>query len=96
LGLSRLRYKATEEDIKKAYRRKVLKHHPDKKATKDGAPPDDNFFKCIQKAWEVLSDPTKRREFDSVDPTFDEGVPSAKLKGDFFAVYSLYFDRNAR
>lgn len=48
LGLSKYRYKATDEQIKKAHRKKVLKHHPDKKAAV-GAVDDDSFFKCIQK-----------------------------------------------
>jgi DnaJ homolog subfamily C member 2 len=46
LGLSKKRYLATDDEIKKAYRKKVLKHHPDKKAHLGG---NDNFFKCIQK-----------------------------------------------
>ena len=33
---------------------------------------DDAFFKCIQKAHEVLTNPEKRRQFDSVDPVFME------------------------
>ncbi|KAE9392321.1 DnaJ-domain-containing protein [Gymnopus androsaceus JB14] len=80
LGLSHLRYKATPEQIKIAHRKKVLKHHPDKKVT--SAEPqstsslltginlntnDDAFFKCIAKAHEVLTHPEKRRQYDSVD-----------------------------
>ena len=34
LGLSKYRYKATEDQIKRAHRKKVLKHHPDKKIAK--------------------------------------------------------------
>jgi DnaJ homolog subfamily C member 2 len=48
MGLSKYRYKATDEQIKKAYRKKVLKHHPDKRAA-SGAHEGDAFFKCIQK-----------------------------------------------
>lgn len=48
LGLSKYRWKATDEQIKKAHRKKVLKHHPDKKASA-GQSDDDSFFKCIQK-----------------------------------------------
>ncbi|KAJ3092035.1 hypothetical protein HK102_011383 [Quaeritorhiza haematococci] len=96
LGISKLRWNATDDDIKRAYRRKVLKHHPDKKASTTGSTNDDSFFKCIQKAWEVLGDPVKRRQWDSVDPTFDESIPSAKLKGDFFAVYGPVFESEAR
>ena len=49
LGLSKYRYKATDEQIKKAHRKKALKHHPDKKAVSTGDENDDSFFKCIQK-----------------------------------------------
>jgi len=95
LGLSNLRYKASEEQIKKAYRKKVLKHHPDKKASA-GNTNDDNFFKCIQKAWEVLSDPIRRRQFDSVDPTFDEYVPDKCDPEDFYEEFGSVFENNAR
>jgi len=95
LGISSLRYKATEEQIKKAYRKKVLKHHPDKKAS-TGNTNDDNFFKCIQKAWEVLGDPIRRRQFDSVDPTFDESVPDKCEPEDFYDEFGPVFENNAR
>ncbi|KAI8926124.1 hypothetical protein BC831DRAFT_511969 [Entophlyctis helioformis] len=97
LGLSKLRYAATDEDIKRAYRRKVLKHHPDKKAVNAATGKrDDQFFKCIQKANEVLSDNKKRREWDSCDPEFDDTIPSAKAKGDFFEIYAPVFASEAR
>ncbi|KAK0628266.1 DnaJ domain-containing protein [Bombardia bombarda] len=77
LGLSKYRWKATEDQIKRAHRKKVLKHHPDKKAAA-GRTEDDNFFKCIQKATEVLLDPVKRRQFDSVDEAADVEPPTKK------------------
>jgi len=72
-----------------------LKHHPDKKAGSTSASAtnslylagvnqntnDDAFFKCIQKAHEVLTNAEKRRQFDSVDPVFmelEEDMPSEK------------------
>lgn len=62
-------------------RKKVLKHHPDKKAGAVGDSNDDAFFKCIQKAYEVLMHPDRRRQFDSIDPYFveqEDEVPTAK------------------
>jgi len=94
LGLSNLRWKATEDDIRRAYRRKVLKHHPDKKEDTT----DDAFFKCVQFAYELMSDVTKRRQWDSVDPMFDEELPPAKVKTNdqFFKLYGKAFENNAR
>lgn len=106
LGLSHLRYKATDAQIKVAHRKKVLKHHPDKKAGAAGDSNDDAFFKCIQKAHEVLSNPEKRRQFDSVDPYFsliEDDVPTAsqitKARDPvraFFKGFGPVFEREAR
>lgn len=85
LGLGKMRWKASDEDMKRAYRKKVLKHHPDKKGKRTRG--DDNFFKCVQKAYEFLSDPEKRRQYDSIDSGFDETVPTAITKGDFFSTF---------
>ncbi|KAI8805088.1 hypothetical protein BJ742DRAFT_775504 [Cladochytrium replicatum] len=95
LGLSKKRWRATDEQIKRAYRKKVLKHHPDKKAAKKGKINDDSFFKCIQKAWEILGDPVKRRQWDSIDPKFDDVYKNVK-KGDFFDVFSEAVEREGR
>ncbi|TRY61199.1 hypothetical protein TCAL_01484 [Tigriopus californicus] len=99
LGLSQLRIKATDEQIKKAHRAKVLKHHPDKRrAAGEDIRDDDDYFTCITKAAEILSHPVKRRAFDSVDPTFDDSVPDAKKSPntDFFALFGPAFERNTR
>ncbi|KAH8178849.1 ribosome-associated complex head domain-containing protein [Sarocladium implicatum] len=97
LGLSKYRWKASEDQIKKAHRKKVLKHHPDKKAAQ-GRTEDDQFFKCIQKATEILLDPVKRRQYDSVDEEADVEPPSKKQvqKGDFYKLWSKVFKSEAR
>ncbi|KAJ2557575.1 Zuotin [Coemansia sp. RSA 1933] len=95
LGLSKLRYRATLDDIIKHQRKKVLRHHPDKKAAQ-GHINDDGFFKCIQKAFEILTDPVKRKQYDSVDPQISTAIPSAKDKGDFYETYRPVFEREAR
>merc|ERR1712098_672533 len=97
LGLSKYRYKATEEQIKRAHRKKVLKHHPDKKAAA-GSTEDDSFFKCIQKATEVLLDPVKRRQFDSVDERADVEPPSKKQAkdGKYYKLWGSVFKAEGR
>jgi DnaJ family protein C protein 2 len=97
LGITKYRWRATEDQIKRAHRKKVLKHHPDKKAAKGGTE-DDQFFKCIQKATEVLSDPVKRRQFDSVDEAADVEPPSKKdtQKGNFYKLWGKVFEAEGR
>lgn len=98
LGLKKLRYKATDDDLKRAYRKIVLKHHPDKrKAQGEEILSDDDYFTCITKAYEILGTPVKRRSYDSVDPEFDDSIPSGKeLEKSFFKVFPKYFELNAR
>ena len=54
-----------------AYRKSALEHHPDKAgaatADEDTKSAIEEKFKSIQEAYETLSDPAKRREFDSTD-----------------------------
>ncbi|MEQ9561513.1 MAG: molecular chaperone DnaJ [Woeseiaceae bacterium] len=52
---------ATEADIKKAYRRLAMKHHPDR--NQDDADAGQNF-KEAKEAYEVLTDPDKRATYD--------------------------------
>ncbi|XP_056132593.1 dnaJ homolog subfamily C member 2 [Lampris incognitus] len=99
LGLAHIRYKATQKQIKAAHKAMVLKHHPDKRkaAGEQIVEGDNDYFTCITKAIEILSDPLKRRAFDSVDPTFDNMVPSkSEGKENFFEAFAPVFDRNAR
>ena len=51
---------ATEKQIKKAYRKLAMKYHPDRNKDKNAA----DKFKKIATAYECLSDPQKRKEYD--------------------------------
>jgi curved DNA-binding protein len=55
--------KASQEDIKKAYRKLAVKYHPDK--NKDNKVAEEKF-KQINEANEVLSDPQKRKKYDEL------------------------------
>ena len=96
--MSKYRYRATPEQIKRAHRKKVLRHHPDKKAASGQSDENDNFFKCIQKATEILLDPAKRRQFDSVDEAANVDPPSKKQlsKGNFYKLWNPVFESEAR
>ncbi|WP_038003949.1 DnaJ C-terminal domain-containing protein [Syntrophorhabdus aromaticivorans] len=53
---------ASEEDIKKAYRKLALKYHPDRNPGNKEA---EERFKTINEAYAVLSDKAKRQEYDA-------------------------------
>jgi len=96
MGLGHLRWLATDEDIKSSYRKLVLKYHPDKidkKDKQDGV--DDEIFKRISKAYDVLSDPKKRRGLDSEDE-FDDSIPTGNETGDFYVIFGPAFLKFSR
>lgn len=94
LGISHLRYKATEDQIRRAHRKQVLKHHPDKKSAHGGLD-QDGFFKIIQKAFEIMLDSTKRLQYDSVDEKAAVAPPAAKSNYDFFEAWGPVFESEA-
>lgn len=58
---------------------------------------DNNYFTCITKAYEMLSDLVERQAFSNVDPTFDNSIPSkSEAKDTFFEVFPPVFQRNSR
>lgn len=71
LGISR---DATEDDVKKAYRKMALKYHPDK----NKSPGAEETFKEIAEAYEVLSDKKKRETFDNFG---EEGLKGGTAGG---------------
>ena len=66
LGVER---KATDADIKKAYRNLAKKYHPDKNPGDKSA---EAKFKEINEAYEVLKDPEKRSRYDQVGSSYSQ------------------------
>ncbi|CUS22509.1 LAQU0S05e06986g1_1 [Lachancea quebecensis] len=95
MGLSKLRHKATDAQVIKAHRKQVLKHHPDKKSASGGLE-QDGFFKIIQKAYETLTDPIKRKQYDSCDFNADVEPPKKGSKYDFFEAWGPVFEAESR
>jgi molecular chaperone DnaJ len=65
---------AGEDEVKRAYRRKAREHHPD-------AGGDEETFKAVTHAYQVLSDPQKRARYDRFG---DDGTPAGRTAGDPF------------
>jgi molecular chaperone DnaJ len=68
---------AADEDIKKAYRKLAMKHHPDRNQGDDAKKAEEKF-KEAKEAYEMLSDPQKRAAYDQyghagVDPSMAGG-----------------------
>src|SRR5918997_4564166 len=71
--------KASDEDIKKAYRKLAREHHPDRNPDNPSA---EERFKEIQAAYAILSDPEKRKQYDAGGGIFGSGFdPGAFRRG---------------
>merc|ERR1711935_477451 len=98
LGLQDVRYKATDKQLKAVHKALVLKYHPDKLG-REATKKDEEAFACITKSAEILSNPQKRRAFDSVDPEFDNSIPKGDTKeliANFYSQFQPVFERNTR
>lgn len=73
---------ATEKEIKKAYRKLAVKHHPDKGG-------DEAKFKEVSAAYEILSDSDKREKYDKhgLEGVADEGGGGGADASDLFSMF---------
>ena len=62
---------ASAEEIKRAFRKLARQYHPDVAKTKKGA---EEKFKEINEAYEVLSDPAKRKQYDELGANWKQGA----------------------
>ena len=89
LGISR---NASDEDIKKAFRRLALEYHPDRNK-EDGA---EQQFKEVNEAYQVLSDPKKRTSYDrfghsAVSGNGGRGFEGFENFGGFGDIFDAFF-----
>lgn len=71
---------ATDEEIKKAYRKLAMQYHPDRNG---GDKEAENKFKEINEAYSVLSDAWKRRQYDMYGSVWNGGFSGGWFSWDF-------------
>jgi molecular chaperone DnaJ len=81
--------KASDEDVKKAYRKLARRYHPDRNA---GDKQAEERFKEVQEAYSILSDPEKRRAYDSGGGIFGSGFDPGAFRTGFGGVGDILSD----
>ena len=94
---------ATQDEVKRAYRKTSLRYHPDKTRRGD----DDYVFLAVKRAYDTLFDSDKRKAYDSTVLPFDEDIPQSRATmmadplllykdEDFYETFGKCFQNNLR
>lgn len=78
---------AGQDEIKKAYKKLAMKHHPDRGG-------DNKLFQEISQAYDTLSDPTKRQQYDAERNGFNNPFVNINMGpgfGDLGDIFSFHF-----
>lgn len=89
-SLSDVQRDATQEEIKRAYWKKLIQVHPDRH---NGDAYFENLFKQVSEAYAILNDPVKRRQYDN-DLSYSEHQGSFTNPIDFPVIE--YFEAQKR
>ncbi len=86
---------ASDDEIKKAYRKLAMKYHPDRNQG-DASKPAEEKFKEAKEAYEILCEPAKRSAYDQyghagVDPNMRGGMGGAEGFGGFAEAFGDIF-----
>lgn len=83
---------ASTDEIKKAYRRLAHKYHPDRNKEENA----EEMFKDVSSAYEVLSDPQKRKNYDRFGHEMPGGMGPNWHATDPFDLFSTFFGGERR
>lgn len=73
-------YDASEEEIKKTYRKLALKYHPDRQSTEEEKEEAHDVFAKISAAYDTVTDPVKRYDWKQANESKLNGAASSKNK----------------
>jgi DnaJ-class molecular chaperone len=75
---------ASDQDIRKAYKKMSMQHHPDRGG-------NEEEFKRVNEAYQTLKDPQKRQQYDNPQPRFDTSSMNNGFNGfdEFFSHFGM-------